>query len=414
MNGGGGNTLDAAAVMFDLPNGRNVSRSMSRHQAFVGSKIKEITEREMKLALQMELEATIVHEESQEYYEKWIKESKTTRRKFGLTVSYDMGWQRRSSGNNYASLSGHAFLIGGHTRRVIGCVVFSKKCSICTKRGTPKTSSIITSSSSPSPPTTVSPPPQSPTTTATTTTPVDTTPATTTTPVDTILISTIQPTLPAVDVEDLGEEGTDEEDTTGSTGILDTSTIDHECTRNYDGSSGGMESDGLLLLMLKLDKDYEGEIFLEYVITDDDTKMRSYIDHHKTKPRGKKNIGGSLPSHIPVPNWYADPTHRAKCVAGSFFDLTKGPKSETRANKLDAFRMKKYYSYFIKQNRSKGLAWLVKHAMSPLDHMFDNHSLCHSSWCHKKRILEGGASCPSNETTRDIIVIKRPMLRCTK
>ena len=196
---------------------------------------------------------------------------------FGLTVSYDMGWQRRSSGNNYTSLSGHAFLIGGHTRRVIACVVFSKKCSICTKRGQPKTSSIIASSSSPSPPTTVNPPPQSPTT-----------PATITTPANTILISTIEPTLPAYDVEDLGKEGTDEEDTTGGAAIIDTSTIDHECTRNYDGSSGGMESDGLLLLMLKLDNEHDGEIFLEYVVTDDDTKMRSYIAHHKTKPRGKK------------------------------------------------------------------------------------------------------------------------------
>ena len=65
MNGGGGVNVDTAAVMLDLPNGRNVSRSFSRHQKFVGAKIKEISEREMELSLQMELEATIVHEESQ-------------------------------------------------------------------------------------------------------------------------------------------------------------------------------------------------------------------------------------------------------------------------------------------------------------------------------------------------------------
>ena len=47
--------------------------------------------------------------------------------------------------------------------------------------------------------------------------------------------------------------------------------------------------------------------------------------------------------------------------------------------------MKKYYSYFIKQNRRKGIAWLIEHAMAPLDHMFDDHSLCNSSWCHRKR-----------------------------
>ena len=42
-----------------------------------------------------------------------------------------MDWQRRSSGDNYASLSGHDFLIGTRTRRVIDCVIFSKKCAIC-------------------------------------------------------------------------------------------------------------------------------------------------------------------------------------------------------------------------------------------------------------------------------------------
>lgn len=136
-------------------------------------------------------------------------------------------------------------------------------------------------------------------------------------------------------------------------------------------------------------------MWLEYIITDDDTKIKKYISHPKYKPNGRKNIGGSLPVDIPEPNWYADPTHRAKCVAGSFFDLCKGKKSDTRATKLDAFRMKKYYSYYIKQNRDKGLSWLMEHAMAPLDHMFDDHTLCSSSWCHRKRKGEGGTISPS-------------------
>ena len=61
-------------------------------------------------------------------------EDKDKRQKIGLTVSYDMGWNKRSSGHIYNSLSGHAFIIGAHTRRIIDCVVFSKKCDICTKR----------------------------------------------------------------------------------------------------------------------------------------------------------------------------------------------------------------------------------------------------------------------------------------
>ena len=43
-----------------------------------------------------------------------------------------------------------------------------------------------------------------------------------------------------------------------------------------------------------------------------------------------------------------------------FFETVKGPASPTRATKLDALRMKKYYGYFIKQNRTKPLEWLLR------------------------------------------------------
>ena len=158
--------------------------------------------------------------------------------------------------------------------------------------------------------------------------------------------------------------------------------------RNYDGSSGGMESEGLLLLLKKLRDKTNGEIYLDYVITDDDTKMKKFISHPEYKPRGWKNHGGSLPLDIPVPNWFADPTHRAKCVAGAFFETTKGPQSDTRATKLDALRMKKYYSYFIKQHCKKDIEWLMDHAMAPLNHLFDDHALCDPSWCHKRKKLD--------------------------
>ena len=174
--------------------------------------------------------------------------------------------------------------------------------------------------------------------------------------------------------------------------------MDHYCMRNYDGSSGGMESEGLLLMMRNLDKKYGGEIYLDTIVTDDDTKMKKFITHTKYKPRGWKNHGGSLPANIPEPKWFADPTHRAKCVAGSFFEMTKGPISATRATKLDALRMKKYYSYFIKQNCKKPIEWLLEHAIAPLDHLFDDHHHCDSSWCHKKKATETDNEPPVDPT----------------
>ena len=49
-----------------------------------------------------------------------------------ISISYDMGWQRRSSGRLYDSLSGHAYFIGCRTGKVIMRGVMQKKCSICT------------------------------------------------------------------------------------------------------------------------------------------------------------------------------------------------------------------------------------------------------------------------------------------
>ena len=49
-----------------------------------------------------------------------------------ITVSYDMGWQKRSGGRVYDSLSGHGFFIGCRSNKVVDLGVMRKKCSICT------------------------------------------------------------------------------------------------------------------------------------------------------------------------------------------------------------------------------------------------------------------------------------------
>jgi len=54
-----------------------------------------------------------------------------------VTTSGDMGWQGRSSGNAYSSLSGDAVLVGQRTRKPIAWHVMGKACSFCQgwKRG---------------------------------------------------------------------------------------------------------------------------------------------------------------------------------------------------------------------------------------------------------------------------------------
>jgi len=49
--------------------------------------------------------------------------------KWPLTFTYDVGWQKHALGKNYNSLSGHGFLVGGYTSKVILCICYSKGCS---------------------------------------------------------------------------------------------------------------------------------------------------------------------------------------------------------------------------------------------------------------------------------------------
>ena len=49
-----------------------------------------------------------------------------------LTVAYDMGWQRRSTGRRYNSMSGIGVLVGNETNKILNYGVRQKDCRICT------------------------------------------------------------------------------------------------------------------------------------------------------------------------------------------------------------------------------------------------------------------------------------------
>ena len=51
--------------------------------------------------------------------------------KIGITVSFDMGWQKRSGGHIYDSLSGHGYFLGCLLGNVVYYGVIKKNCSMC-------------------------------------------------------------------------------------------------------------------------------------------------------------------------------------------------------------------------------------------------------------------------------------------
>ena len=51
--------------------------------------------------------------------------------KVGIKIGYDMGWQKRSGGTKYDSMSGHSFYVGLNNNKIVRYVVLSKHCWYC-------------------------------------------------------------------------------------------------------------------------------------------------------------------------------------------------------------------------------------------------------------------------------------------
>jgi len=54
-----------------------------------------------------------------------------------VAASYDMGWQVRSPGGKYGSLTGHGLLVRAISKKVLDSVVYNKKCGTCMRHYSP-------------------------------------------------------------------------------------------------------------------------------------------------------------------------------------------------------------------------------------------------------------------------------------
>ena len=62
INGTGQRDASMRLSLLDLPASRHFQRNISRHQAFIGEKIRNITQKEIDLTLQMEIKETVITE----------------------------------------------------------------------------------------------------------------------------------------------------------------------------------------------------------------------------------------------------------------------------------------------------------------------------------------------------------------
>ena len=87
---------------------------------------KTLKRREREIGGKIEEKATESCEQAAK--EEW---SKTSEGEKGITVSYDMGWQKRGTGKSYNSLPGIGHMLGHNSGKLVGVCTFSKRCTVC-------------------------------------------------------------------------------------------------------------------------------------------------------------------------------------------------------------------------------------------------------------------------------------------
>jgi len=127
-------------------------------------------------------------------------------------------------------------------------------------------------------------------------------------------------------------------------------------------------------------------------VSDDDSTMRSLLQHES------KNNKGKLPPNIPEPVFLADPSHRIKVMFKPFFLMVKNTKDPNECKMIDALRIKKYLGCCIYKNKHLPINEFVQKAHAPIEHLFNCHEWCDSEWCFAKALTE-----QSHERTMQVV-----------
>lgn len=246
-----------------------------------------------------------------------------------LNVSFDMGWQQRSSGHRYNSQSGHALFIGKETRLPVAMVIKSKICNFCTAWKSKAAH------------------------------------------------QGFDPPL-------------------------------HECWKNHEGSSSSMEPQSCLEMVIDLHNNKR--VITELICADDDASTRSLLrwsnaDYKinnntaeapkilvsKGPNKGIKHVvrpdKGKLPGNIPEPRFVADPNHRRKGLTGECYKLySQSKKLRMTMTKMDCQRLGRNYGYFVRSLGTIPEDEYLQSSEAVLDHHFDIHTNCCSTWCKRKNM----------------------------
>ena len=117
--------------MLNLPWQGFEKKNFSKIEARAGMAERLVRDLAIEEALQEEIKDTL--EGNNQSYSEWCAQTDNEKNnnKVKLTVTFDLDWQKRSSGRRYDSSRGHAFIIGAWSKGIIGMVLYSKACRKC-------------------------------------------------------------------------------------------------------------------------------------------------------------------------------------------------------------------------------------------------------------------------------------------
>ena len=146
------------------------------------------------------------------------------------------------------------------------------------------------------------------------------------------------------------------------------------CNVNNHSSSGAMESELALVLTEKVFRDSDGNVFVYYIVSDDDSSMRCHLQHELSDSKGK------LKEDIPEPDFGADPSHRIKVMSAPIFKMVTKTKDPYKCKQIDALRIKKCTGCCIYKNRGLPMQEFIANAKAPVEHLSNDHQWCHEDW----------------------------------
>lgn len=333
-SGDGGVEAQKVLGFVGLPNYCSMEKtSFPRIERAMDPYIRQITDAALREQMVKEVEATVGKDFPMEKFQRW-KESLVNpsivlplEDRPKVSVSMDMGWQKRSSGMRYDSLSGHAALCGTLTRKPIMIDLKSKFCRVCTSWE--KLTKIVGEEiAGPSP---------------------------------------------------RNHHCSKNYDRQASSGSMEAAALVDMYAKLYD-----VYQVGLSKVITDDDSTMRSQCCwsnASYALANGG-KEPTYVDLNGDRKTRKDS--GKLSYPTPEPSFLADPAHRTKTLKGELYRLNNKKVDDKHGmGAADCIRISTNFTYMCHKLPSLPMEQWVNSSKAVLEHHFDNHEFC-GDFCVRK------------------------------